>query len=131
VRELAGDLQARLSSLPRRHADLHLLLLFGSRARGDARDASDWDFAYVADGTFDVAALQLDLVDTLGTDQLDVVNLEQAGALLRFRAARDGIVVFARAPLDYERFWLAAVQFWCEAGPTIRAAYEGNLAELG
>lgn len=37
------------------------LLLFGSRARGDARPDSDWDVAVLADENANVAALRADL----------------------------------------------------------------------
>ena len=36
---------------------LELLLLFGSRARGDAGGASDWDFGYQSTADLDVATL--------------------------------------------------------------------------
>ncbi len=32
---------------------LRLLILFGSRARGDARPGADWDCGYLADETLD------------------------------------------------------------------------------
>jgi predicted nucleotidyltransferase len=37
---------------------LRLLLLYGSRARGDAHARSDWDFGYLADPEFDALALE-------------------------------------------------------------------------
>ena len=37
---------------------LTLLILFGSRARGDSQPASDWDFGYIASPEFDPDRLQ-------------------------------------------------------------------------
>lgn len=109
---------------------LELLVLFGSRARGDARPASDWDFAYEADARFDPQAFAAALVLALGTEQVDLVDLARAGALLRFRVARDGSVVAEARPALFRAFWLAAVAFWCDVEPVLRAAYERSLARL-
>ena len=75
---------------------LRLLALFGSRARGDSHSASDWDFGYLADPAYDVDGLLARLSERLCADRLDLVDLARAGGQLRFRAARDGRVVFAR-----------------------------------
>jgi predicted nucleotidyltransferase len=119
-----------ISEVCRRHFGLQLAVVFGSRARGDASAASDWDVAYRADDRLDREALLLDLIRALDTDRVDLVDLERAGGLVRFRAARDGRVVFEAAPDAFARFWLEAVDFWCDAGPVIRAGYEDVLAEL-
>jgi predicted nucleotidyltransferase len=119
-----------LAAVAPRHPALDLLVLFGSRARGDARPESDWDFGYVARGTFDALALRADLADTLGTDGLDLADLDRAGGLLRFRVARDGAAVFERRPGLFARFQYEAASFWCEAGPTIQRAYERLLQDV-
>ncbi len=109
---------------------LDLLVLFGSRARGDERGGSDWDLGYVADPRFDPDALLVTLVDRLGTDRIDLVDLSRAGAQLRFRTARDGRVLFERTAGAFGRFWLDAVSFWCDVQPILRAGYKHVLAEL-
>ena len=109
---------------------LELLVLFGSRARGDTTARSDWDLGYLADEAFDAQALLADLAVSLATDRVDLVDLARAGAQLRFRAARDGVPVHAADAEAFRRFWLEAVSFWCEAGPTIRAGYGEVLADL-
>lgn len=47
---------------------LELLLMFGSRARGEAQDESDWDFGYLATDGFDATALLCAIVERVGTD---------------------------------------------------------------
>jgi predicted nucleotidyltransferase len=74
-------------------ADVQVLVLHGSRARGDAGPGSDWDFGVLTDGTADLVALSAALTSVLGTDAVDVVDLRRASALLRYRAARDGVVL--------------------------------------
>ncbi len=112
-------------------AGLRLLVLHGSRARGDAGPLSDWDFGFLADDGLDVALLHARLTVAVGTDAVDLVDLARASALLRFRAARDGVLLFEAAEAEFHRFQLEAVRFWCDAGPVIRAAHEDILAALG
>ena len=121
---------ARIASLAAGRPGLKLLLLHGSRARGKSHPRSDWDLAYLADRRFDPATFRADLVLALGTDQIDLVNLERAGGLLRYRAARDGVVLYQASPQAFERFWRAAVTFWCDAEPLLRRGYEATLASL-
>lgn len=112
------------------HSGLRLLVLHGSRSRGDEHDGSDWDFGYLADDAFDPAALMDDLGCQLETDALDLADLARASALLRFRAARDGRCVYQRDPQAHLRFVHEATQFWCDAEVVIRRAQADVLAEL-
>lgn len=120
-----------LRAAAREHSGLRLLVLHGSRARNDARADSDWDFAYLATPDTNVPALHADLALALGTDSIDLTNLETAGGLLRYRTARDGLVVFEREPHLFDRFWFDAVSFWCDAAPILQAGYKTVLDRLG
>jgi len=104
--------------------------LFGSRARDASRDGSDWDFGYLATPDVDPEALRGRLADALESDRIDLVDLERASGLLRYRAARDGQVVFESRRDLGDRFRLEAAQFWCDAAPVLRRGYEEVLAEL-
>jgi predicted nucleotidyltransferase len=108
---------------------LDLLVLHGSRARGEARVDSDWDFAVIGDARLDISALLASLVDALGTDRVDLADLTRAGAVLRFRVARDGIVVFERRAGAFESFAVSAAQLWCDMEPVLRRAHADYLAE--
>lgn len=109
---------------------LALLVLHGSRARGDARADSDWDLAYLADGRFDPDAFLADVVLALGTDRVDLTRLRGgASGLFRFRVARDGQPLFEAEDGAFARFWFEAVSFWCDAGPILRRGYEAILRE--
>jgi len=105
-------------------------MLFGSRARGDAHDASDWDFGYLAAGDIDHVGLLASVVITVASDRVDLVDLARASGLLRYRAARDGVVVFEARPRLSEGFRLDAIDFWCDAGPLLQRGYAAVLAEL-
>ncbi|HVQ76775.1 MAG TPA: nucleotidyltransferase domain-containing protein [Candidatus Binatia bacterium] len=125
-----ASLDEPLARVSGRHPKLRTLVLFGSRARGDARERSDWDLGYLADEGFDPDALLLDLVNDLGTDRIDLVDLARAGAQVRFRAASDGRALYEAEPGVFGAFWIEAVDFWCDAGPMVRDGYAEALARL-
>ena len=117
-------------TLVKQHTGISLFMLFGSRARGDATERSDWDFAYVADKSFDQSALFAELTALLKTDNVDLVNLSKVSGLLRYRVAKDGKLLYQSQKDQYEKFWLQAVTFWCDAGPIIRAEYDALLRRI-
>lgn len=121
---------AALRTLAAASRGLELLVLHGSRARGSAQAWSDWDFAYEAGPAFDPDALIAGLAERLQADRIDLVDLDRAGALLRYRVARDGVVVFERHAGRFERFWLTAVDTWCDLTPVLEPAYEQLLDRL-
>lgn len=110
--------------------ELSLVVLFGSRARGDAHASSDWDVAYTSERPLDPLTLRAAFTDELRSDHVDMVGLDGASALLRYRVARDGTPVFEREPGNFARFWLAAVGFWCDVAPLVRAGHDAILEGL-
>lgn len=114
----------------KKYPEVQLFILFGSRARGEAKKDSDWDFGYIAAQNFDHAVLYTNLTLLLQTDKIDLVNLSKVSGLLRFRAAQDGKLLYEKNAGEYEKFWLQAVHFWCDAGPIIRAEYEARLRRI-
>ncbi len=123
------DLQA-VTDLARQFPGLDLLLLFGSRARGDSHPGSDWDFGYLAGPELDPYAFQGRLTLLLGTDKIDLVNLNRTNGLLRFRAAAEGKTLFESSGGVFERFAFEAISYWCDMGPIIREGYEEILRGL-
>jgi predicted nucleotidyltransferase len=119
-----------LARVARGHAGLKLLVLYGSRARGEARPGSDWDLGYLADATFDPDAFLAGAVGALEADTIDLVDLSRASGQLRYRAAAEALVVFARSDEAFGSFWLDAVTFWCDAAPVLRAGYGQVLKDL-
>ncbi len=88
--------------------DISFIILFGSRARGDHSEASDLDIAISTTETdarkrFD---LRLRVISELeGPDTpVDVVLVEDANWSLRYRIARDGVVLFQRNPDSWSDF---------------------------
>lgn len=111
--------------------ELRLLVLHGSRARCNAHERSDWDFAYVADPGLDELELRAALSRALLTDAVDLADLDRAGGVLRYAVACDGRMLFERSPGEFERYSLAAVRFWLDVEPIFRASHAALLARLG
>ena len=126
----SGDLVDTLARTAQDTPGLELLLLFGSRARAESHSRSDWDLGYLAASDVDPAALRARFVEILGTDRIDLVDLQRASGLLRYRAARDGQLVFEARRDRGDRFRLEAVRFWCDAAPVLQRGYEDVLADL-
>lgn len=123
------DLRA-VARLGSRASGLDLLVLHGSRSRGDSHALSDWDFAYRAGPAFDPDALLAQLTTTLRADRIDLVDLDRSGALLRHRVACDGVCLFERRPGTFERFQVQAAITWCDLAPVLEAEYERVLEQL-
>ena len=120
----------RLAATARSVAGVDLLIVFGSRARGDARPDSDWDIGYLANETADVPGLLARLVEALDNDRVDLVDLRSAGGLLRYRAAREGRLAYEAAADLFDRYRLDAARFWCDNAPLFERGYDGVLESL-
>lgn len=124
------DLLQAAAAAARATVGLDLLILYGSRARGDARLSADWDFGYLADETMDVPGLLAALVEVLGDDHVDLVDLGRSSGLLRFRSSCDGILVHEAESGLFDRYRLDAARFWCENAPAFEQGYEETLEAL-
>ena len=96
-------LVARLSEALASREEILEAYLFGSHARGEARPDSDIDVAvYIDEALADDghwgyrAELTTDLMAALGTNDIDVVVLNEAPILLYHRVLRDGVRVLSR-----------------------------------
>lgn len=94
---------------------LTLLVLFGSRARGNANSDSDWDFAFLCNEeqrkhyekggwhTFRVWGI-LQKSYNLLDDQIDVIDMKTCSELMAHNIAQDGMVIYEREPGLFEAF---------------------------
>lgn len=106
---------------------LQLLVLHGSRARDTHRPDSDWDFAYLADASFDADELLGRLSEALGSNDVDLADLSRASGLLRFKVASEGRAVYEAEPRQFNSFRLAAATAWCDMEPVLRVAFDTRL----
>jgi uncharacterized protein len=110
------DIKAKIPELLEQVPYLKLLVLFGSRARGDCQESSDWDFAMLFDEDlrqqYEVgggwnccqSSIVLQRLLRLGDDEMDWVDLKTASELLAHAIARDGVVLYEREPGLFESF---------------------------
>jgi len=129
-RPVPADTRQTLKRIAGSARGLTLFVLHGSRAREDAHERSDWDFAYESDPGFDPDALLADLADALKVDRIDLVDLRRAGALVRHRVARDGVALLEREPGRFNEFRLDAIRTWCDLAPVLEPLYERVLRSL-
>jgi predicted nucleotidyltransferase/uncharacterized protein YutE (UPF0331/DUF86 family) len=86
-------------------------ILFGSRARGDYRDDSDWDIAIVPSRPLNMEDLE-EMARRIGEaldiplDRIDLVDLSKAPNELMYKVLRDGKPLFVRDWNVYRRFVL-------------------------
>lgn len=109
-----------LSQWSRQHPDLKLLVLFGSRARGDHDPSSDWDFAFLtnptpAKTTYDWVPggdLLPILTQRLQTsdEKIDLIDLSTCSDILAHYVARDGQLIYERDPGEFARFQQQALK---------------------
>lgn len=100
-----GDLNAHPQFIEKivqeavRQLDAKRVILFGSRARGDAEQRSDYDIAIEAPDVSDRqwSRFVLDIEEGLDTLlAIDLVRLEEAGSRLCEEIEREGKVIYAR-----------------------------------
>jgi predicted nucleotidyltransferase len=130
MNEELAPLLTTLREVLRDRRDVHLALLFGSRARGRARPDSDIDLAVQGEG-LDRLALARDLSLATGFE-VDVVDLDAAGFPLLNALARDAVVVHQGRPGAAGR-WLSHTLTELETDrpnyERMRDAYLRKLAE--
>ncbi len=115
--------------------EVSFILLFGSRARGQAGPMSDVDLAVALvsrnDDPTDVKLRYLPRLS--GPDcAVDLVVLETAPIALRFRIARDSLPLWVGDPRALHNFKVAAHRDWLDYEPMLRshaAALRRRIAE--
>lgn len=91
---------------------LRLVILFGSGARREPREAEDLDLGVLGFGELDPIDLTNRFTRFLGVQEIDVTDLSRADPLVLVLAARDGIPLHEAEPGAFARFSsLAARRF--------------------
>ncbi|ACK68400.1 DNA polymerase beta domain protein region (plasmid) [Rippkaea orientalis PCC 8801] len=108
----------QLQNLPNRLVQkipyLKMLILFGSRARGDTHPNSDWDFAALYDDKlrnhnlkgfkwFEIYGVLADYFE-ISDEKIDLVDLNRCSPLIAHYVARDGQLLYEQEPGLFEEF---------------------------
>lgn len=125
---------------------LKILVLFGSRARGDIHANSDWDFAALYDeeirqayinnnawAWFEVSQLLGEVLE-IDREQIDVVELNNCSPLIAHFVARDGKLLYEKEPGEFTAFQKKAFKGDVEMTAIrreLRQKVENNLQRWG
>ncbi|TAF19509.1 MAG: nucleotidyltransferase domain-containing protein [Nostocales cyanobacterium] len=95
---------------------LKMLVLFGSRAAGNTKANSDWDFAILCDeekyklyveeyplASFAITGI-LGEVFKINSDKIDIVQLNHCSKLIAHFIARDGQVLYEQETDEFDNF---------------------------
>lgn len=111
-----ADIQSTIPQVLTQVPYLKLLVLFGSRARGDNFPSSDWDFALLFDEKLRQqyepgrgwncyrSCSVLQQILSLGDDEMDWIDLKNASELLAHEIAQDGVVIYESEPGVFQEF---------------------------
>jgi predicted nucleotidyltransferase len=100
-----------LQSIGSRYEKIVAFILFGSRARGDYVEDSDWDIAILASQSLKEEELE-DIVNEIAknfgipVDRVDLVDISQAPNELIYKVLRDGKTLYVKDWNMYRRIVL-------------------------
>lgn len=86
------------------HADIQLIILFGSAVKGARHRQSDLDLAILGKEPLDIVDLTNRVMVLLGTDRVDVVDLRRASPLLAMEVVRGGRLIYEQYAGQYVAF---------------------------
>ena len=111
-----AELQELSSQIPERIPYLKMLVLFGSRATGNTKADSDWDFAvlcdeekynlYIEDHPLALFAIPgiLGEIFKINSDKIDIVELNHCSKLIAHFIARDGMALYEQESDEFDKF---------------------------
>ncbi len=132
----ANDLSAKLSDYFAPIEGVEAVFMFGSTARGDHRRSSDLDLAVLLDHAtaqkgVDRAKWLADLFRVVGRNDIDLVILNRAPAVLKHRILRDGRVAYVRSNRAVAEFSIRAMQEYVDTKPIRKLQHASLRRRLG
>ena len=94
------------------------LILFGSVARGEAREYSDIDLTIIT--RTGISEPEEHYLLSYGSQKVDVSLFFALPITIRFRVIREGKVLFCKDPLQLHRIKVKTVQEYLDIAPLIR-----------
>lgn len=111
--------KSKINELAQKYS-LSLLLLFGSRAKGNERADSDFDIAYLSERKLDLmeeAKMICDLIEIFKSDKVDLTNIEKAPPLLMKHIFDDNKILFCADEKIYDTYRSYSLKRYMEAKP--------------
>lgn len=135
------ELQNLIPQLSQKIPYLQMLILFGSRARGNSHAKSDWDFAVLYDSKTwgspitpnpNRLLIYYEVLETLhqvfqiNMDNIDLVTLNQCSPLLGFEVAKYGQLLYEQQPGEFIDFQVKAWKIYADSAK-FRQAQRSNI----
>ena len=123
------DLADKITPLAEQLPNLQMLILFGSRARGEHKPDSDWDLAISYDEAnrqTHIKEISNDYLTSLSIlselfeinrDLIDLIELDRCSPLMKYQVARDGKLIYEKNTGDFLKF---RVRAWKEYADTAK-----------
>jgi predicted nucleotidyltransferase len=123
------DTLNRITTTVEKLPNLKLLILFGSRARGEDKPDSDWDLAISYDETNRQTGIKeisndyltylsiLSELFEINRDLIDLIELDRCSPLMKYQVARDGKLIYEKNTGDFLKF---RVRAWKEYADTAK-----------
>lgn len=99
---------------------LSMVLLFGSRAKGQENISSDFDIAYLSKKKLDLmdeSRLVCDLMEIFRSDKIDIVNIRKAPPLLMKHIFNNNKILFCADKKNYDAYRTYSLKKYIEAKP--------------
>ncbi|RKY04457.1 nucleotidyltransferase [Candidatus Poribacteria bacterium] len=119
---LPGDIHRRIETLPEllKGKGVILAYLFGSLARGE--EGEDVDIALLSDSP--AYELRVPIMEHLGTERVDLIDLKTAPLDLKMRIVREGKLIYKRSDEDENRFEMDVIRKYLDFEPIMRRRFE-------
>lgn len=126
---LLGLHDEQLDAICRRH-EVRLLTLFGSAADPDVDEPGDLDIGVMFEPgrPHDLLGLLDELITLLGTEEIDLLDVERASETARRRAIADGVGLYEREPMALANASMAADAMFMETEHMRRRALDSLLS---
>ncbi len=107
----------KITDIAKRY-NLALVVLFGSRARGDGRHKSDFDIAYSSIEPMELSKenqMAVEFHSVFKTINVDIVNLRNASPLLLQKIVNEGIPIYEVKESLFNNLYLYAARIFRES----------------
>ncbi len=134
MKSLEKSKTSKINNFCRKHSEIILVYLFGSQATGRTGPLSDIDLAFLVDkALIDEASypygyhayLTSEMISLLGSNNLDVIILNDAPPLLKFQVIHRGEIIFCRSESHRLAFYVRAFNEYQDFKPmlTVQHSY--------
>ncbi|WP_322488123.1 type VII toxin-antitoxin system MntA family adenylyltransferase antitoxin [Chloroflexus sp.] len=114
-----------ITAIAQQYPAIQLVYLFGARVTGSIGPMSDTDLAILFDHTASEPALRAELTqrlaETLHSDELDIVILNQAPIEFAYSVIAEGIALYQRSMLERIEYEAKIISQYCDYLPVLRA----------